>query len=125
MIDFDLSADLSLSLTGMRMGPIDEKTKAPIVGLDQEQALVMQKVVKPNPHQQTVFVKKSLSGFGAGFKIPEEYRKNKLKRMGKKRDTEADESAEEKDQNAVTREEIFALLNLGNAEGGIGAGKYG
>ena len=25
----------------------------------------------------------------------------------------------------ITKEEIFAHLNLGNAEGGIGAGKYG
>ena len=54
-------------MTGMRVGPLDEKTKAPVVGLVQEP-------VKHNPNQQTVFVKKPLSGFAAGFKIPEEYR---------------------------------------------------
>ena len=102
----------------MRVGPLDEKTKAPVVGLVQEP-------VKPNPNQQTVFVKKSLSGFGAGFKIPEEYRQNKLRRKSEKKVNEADESEGEKDQNQVTRDEIFQLLNLGNAEGGIGAGKYG
>ena len=65
---FVWTADLkSLSLTGMRVGPLDEKTKAPVVGLVQEP-------VKHNPNQQTVFVKKPLSGFAAGFKIPEEYR---------------------------------------------------
>ena len=102
----------------MRVGPLDEKTKAPIVGLVQEP-------IKHNPNTQTVFVKKSLSGFGAGFKIPEEYRQNKLKRKSEKKVNEADESDQEKDQNQVTRDEIFQLLNLGNSEGGIGAGKYG
>ena len=48
-----------------------------------------------------------------------------MSRRAQKKDAEADESAEEKDQNQVTRDEIFQLLNLGNAEGGIGAGKYG
>ena len=32
---------------------------------------------------------------------------------------------EELDDNQVTKDEIFQLLNLGNAEGGIGSGKYG
>ena len=102
----------------MRVGPLDEKTKAPVVGLVQEP-------IKHNPNQQTVFVKKPLSGFAAGFKIPEEYRQKKLRRKGEKKEHEADENDQEKDQNQVTREEIFQLLNLGNAEGGIGAGKYG
>ena len=102
----------------MRVGPLDEKTKTPVVGLVQEPK-------RPNPNEQVVLVKKVLSGFGAGFKIPEEYRKNKLKRKGEKKEAEGDESAEDKDQNQVTRDEIFQLLNLGNAEGGIGSGKYG
>ena len=102
----------------MRVGPLDEKTKAPVVGLVQEPK-------RPNPNEHVVKVQKILSGFGGGFKIPEEYRKNKLSRKSTKKNTEADESEGEKDQNAVTREEIFQLLNLGNAEGGIGSGKYG
>ena len=32
---------------------------------------------------------------------------------------------DEKEENQVTKEEIYQLLNLGNAEGSIGAGKYG
>ena len=105
-------------MTGMRVGPIDETKKQPVVG-------IVAQVVRPDPNQQTVFVKKSLSGFGAGFKIPEEYRKKKLMRKTEKKHAEADDSGDDKDQNQVTKEEILQLLNLGNAEGGIGAGKYG
>jgi hypothetical protein len=66
------------------------------------------------------------TGFGGGFKIPEEYRKNKLQKKQKKRMLdEADEDENKKDANEVTKEEIFAHLNLGNVEGGAGAGKFG
>ena len=74
---------------------------------------------------QRVFVRKERQGFGGGFKILEEYRRNKMKRKGDNRQTEHDDEEDHKDQNQVTKEEIFQLLNLGNAEGGIGAGKYG
>ena len=39
--------------------------------------------------------------------------------------TEEDDESHDKDATGVTKEEIFSLLNLGNAEGSIGAGKYG
>ena len=42
-----------------------------------------------------------------------------------KKKKEDDEADDEGDDNAVTKEEILQLLQLGNAEGGIGAGKYG
>lgn len=79
---------------------------------------------KPIPEQR-VFVKKERQGFGGGFKILEEFRRNKLSRKSKARKTDDDDSFDNKDQNAVTKEEIFQLLNLGNAEGSIGAGKHG
>ena len=52
---------------------------------------------------------------------------NKLIRAnkGSKKKKGDDEDAGEQDENQVTRDEIFTLLNLGNADGGIGAGKYG
>lgn len=66
------------------------------------------------------------TGFGGGFKIPEEYRKNKLQKKQKKRHDDEDEADEaKKDENLVTKEEIFAHLNLGNVEGGMGGGKFG
>ena len=102
----------------MRICPLEEKTKTPVVGIKQE-------AIMHNPNQQTVFVKKSLSGFGSGFKIPEEYRQKKLRRKGEKHEKEDEENDEDKDQNQVTKEEIMALLNLGNSEGSIGPGKYG
>ena len=49
-----------------------------------------------------------------------------MHRKSKKRGNQSkSESDEGKDENLITKEEIFAHLNLGNAEGGIGAGKYG
>ena len=75
--------------------------------------------------EQRVFVKKERQGFGGGFKILEEYRRNKMKRLGDGKKAEQSDEDDNKDQHQVTKEEIFQLLNLGNAEGGIGAGKYG
>ena len=42
-----------------------------------------------------------------------------------KKRKEEDDAEDEGDDNAVTKEEILELLQLGNAEGGIGVGKYG
>ena len=55
-------------------------------------------------------MKKDLSGFGAGFKIPEEYRKRKLQMKAAKRKKEDEEEADGMDENQVTKDEIFALL---------------
>ena len=43
---------------------------------------------KKTYNEQRVFVRKERQGFGGGFKILEEYRKNKLKRKGEKRKAE-------------------------------------
>ena len=104
----------------MRVAPIDPETKMTRVGHNQQWY-----TKSKDFNEQTIFVKKDLSAFGAGFKIPEEYRKKKLKQRADKRKKEDEGDAEERDENQVTRDEIFNLLNLGNAEGGIGAGKYG
>ena len=109
-----------LKLTGMRVGPIDPETKLTKVGLKQEGH------TKPKGfNEQTIFVKKDLSGFGAGFKIPEEYRKRKQARMSSRKKKDDDDGDEMADENQVTRDEIFSRLQLGSSEGGIGAGKYG
>ena len=109
-----------MTMTGHRVGPIDPETKVAKVGLKQEAH------TRPkDSNEQTIFVKKDRSGFGAGFKIPEEYRKRKLQQRAAKKKKGDDEDAGEQDENQVTREDIVALLNLGNADGGIGAGKYG
>lgn len=73
----------------------------------------------------TVYQKKERTGFGGGFKIPEEYRKIKQSRKRGPLDFDEHSDHEEKDQSLVTKEEIFKHLNLGNAESGIGGGKYG
>ena len=75
--------------------------------------------------EQRVYVRQDRSGFGGGFKILEEYRRKKMNRKSLTRKTEEDDDEANKDQNAVTKDEIFKLLNLGNAEGNIGSGKYG
>ena len=67
---------VGLSLTGMRVGPMDPETKASKVGLKQEGH-----TRSKDFQERTIFVKKDRSGFGAGFKIPEEYRKRKRERM--------------------------------------------
>ena len=86
----------------MRMNPLDPKTKTAQVGHLQEYN------TRPKGfNEQTIFVKKDLSGFGAGFKIPEEYRKKKMQQKADKRKREDDGDAEERDENQVTRDEIF------------------
>lgn len=44
--------------------------------------------------------------------------------MRKKGEVKED-SDEEKNENLISKEAVLADLNLGNVEGGIGAGKYG
>jgi len=52
-------------------------------------------------------VQKQRQGFGGGFKILEEYRRNKLKKKGERRVTEDDDDVADKEQHQVTKEEIF------------------
>lgn len=97
-------SDLGLSLTGMRIGPRDPATHAPKVGIKQE-------IVKPdNSHsayQQRIM--KERSGFSGGFKIPEEFRKSKIKKKGLYSDTEQEEEGgvDVAGANAITKDEIF------------------
>jgi len=69
---------------------------------------------------------KERTGFGGGFKIPEEIRKRK--ELSKKNKIEAsviENDVTAKDQSLVTKDEVLSVLNLGNAECGIGSGKNG
>lgn len=103
------------------MGPLDPKKKVPLVGVEIEAKTLQNKT----HFDQTVFQKKDRTGFGGGFKIPEEYREKKENYKKKKVDKNKDNDDEkEKDMSLITRDEVIAHLNLGNAESGIG-GKGG
>ena len=112
----------SLRLTGQSVAPLQTGKHDHPRRVDEASARTLD---KKTYNEQRVYVRKERQGFGGGFKILEEYRKNKLKRKSSLRKTEDEDEHEGQTDNQVTKEEIFALLNLGNAEGSIGAGKYG
>lgn len=73
-----------------------------------------------------MYVKKERTGFGGGFKIPEEYRTRKQEAKHRKNNSSIIEDEEtNKDTSLVTKDEILGVLNLGNAETNIGQGKSG
>ena len=120
MVVVDLGA---LHLTGQSVAPIlggrhDHKTRP-------REIADARTLEKKTYDEQRVFVRKERQGFGGGFKILEEYRRNKMKKKSSLKHKEEDDEMDEKEENQVTKEEIYQLLNLGNAEGSIGAGKYG
>lgn len=49
--------------------------------------------------EQRVFVQKERQGFGGGFKILEEYRRNKMKRRGDQLKADHEDEDEQKDSN--------------------------
>jgi hypothetical protein len=119
---------MNLSLQGSRIAP-REPGKAVAFVPEGKQKYPDQgaKTMSNKKHlDQTVFQKKERFGYGGGFKIPEEYRKNKLarKKSQQRGATDEDEQEGSKDQSVVTKDEILAHLNLGTAESSIG-GKYG
>jgi hypothetical protein len=69
------------------------------------------------------FRKTDRVGYGGGFKIPEEYRKKREARRLRRRDDDDCSSDGEKETNAITKEEIIAHLNLGDAQMNFGSGK--
>jgi hypothetical protein len=98
----------SLSLSGLRMGPLDPKSKVPKVGT------YMQYQVEDPTHQKIPkFLNKERSGFSGGFKIPEEQRKAKLERKIKKKDDDESDEDLEINKNDITKDEIMQHLNLG------------
>jgi hypothetical protein len=73
-----------------------------------------------------MYVRKERTGFGGGFKIPEEFRLKREQAKKKKHDSiNSDDEDVAKDLSLVTKDEILNVLNLGNDESGIGAGKTG
>lgn len=74
---------------------MDAKSKFPAIGLLPEAFTTKKKKYK----EETIFVRKELSSFGSGFKIPEEYRKKRMARQSEKKTAEAHESEEERDSN--------------------------
>ena len=122
---FAFLVDLSgLRLTGQSVAPICNEKYDP-KNPRRPEAAQAKTLDKKMYNEQRVYIRKERQGFGGGFKILEEYRKNKLKRKGERRKADDEEEQENLSENQVTKEEIFQLLNLGNAEGSIGAGKYG
>jgi hypothetical protein len=71
---------------------------------------------------ETLYKKKERVGFGGGFRIPEAYREKRLARSLRNR-LEDDSTDEEKETNLLTKEEIMAQLNLGEAQMNFGQGK--
>ena len=117
---------MPLSLTN-RQQPLDPKDRQPKV------ANVSEPVTTANkPYQDhTIFVKKSRTNFGGGFKIPEEFKtrqeeKKALAHQKRLRDAQDDDSDEigKGDISLVTKDEILQVLNLGASEGTI-SGKGG
>ena len=105
MTDYMANKMLGMSLSGMRMGPIDPKLKVPRVGTNMSYQV-------EDPQQQRVpkFLNKERSGFSGGFKIHSEYRKNKLSRKIKHYDGDEFEDHEEESKNEITKDEILAQL---------------
>lgn len=94
----------SLRLTGQSVAPIHgdrHDHKQPRVQAD------ARTLDKKTYNEQRVFVRKERQGFGGGFKILEEYRRNKLKRKGDSKKTDDEDEHDTHDQNQVTKEEIF------------------
>ena len=88
------TVDLSgLHLTGQSIPPVCEKKFDPNVP-DRTVTTQAKTLDKKIHNEQRVFIRKERQGFGGGFKILEEYRKNKLKRKGERRKTEDDEEQE-------------------------------
>jgi hypothetical protein len=66
---------MGLSLSGLRVGPLDPKTKTSKVGYHTQY-----QIQDPNSRVVPTFTSKERSGFSGGFKIPVEQRKAKLGR---------------------------------------------
>ena len=74
LTNFDTGLNLTgLSLQGMRIGPIDPKKGVSQVGVAAEAKTISNK----QHFDTTIFQKKDRTGFGGGFKIPEEHRLRK------------------------------------------------
>lgn len=101
---------VGLSLSGLRVGPLDPKTKSAKVGYHPAY-----QVQDPSSQVVPTFKSKERSGFSGGFKIPLEQRKTKLGRKIQHLERGEDEDAEEGQKNEITKEEIMAQLNLGTS----------
>ena len=107
------------SFSGLRAAPHDPKKQVAQIGLTAEAR------TSKGKSTETHYLKKDRTGFGGGFKIPEECRvKKEQMKKKKKLATHSDDEDKDKDQSGLTKDEIFAHLNLGNADTGI-SGKNG
>ena len=113
----------SLRLTGQSVSAVNPEKPKHYHRQDPAQAAkTLEKVAHP---ETRVYVERERQGFGGGFKILEEYRRKKMSRKQGRSKAQDEEEVDAADTNGVTKEEIFQLLNLGNADGSIGAGKHG
>ena len=69
----------SLSVTN-RAGPIDPKSRTPLIG----KTAATPKRAIVGDEDMTIYQKKERTGFGGGFKIPEDYRTKKRARNNRK-----------------------------------------
>lgn len=120
---------MNLSLVGMRIAPREtgkEIAFVPKTGVSYPPDQGAKTVTNKRHFDQTVFQRKERTGYGGGFKIPEEYRKMQMSRKKQAKNDEDGSSDDEanRDQSLVTKDEVMAHLNLGTAENTLG-GKYG
>ena len=113
MVGFSITGQ---SFSGLRVGPLDPEKKVPKVGVVSEARTERNKMYE----DKTVYQKRDRTGFGGGFKIPEETRIKKENMKKRPKVSALDEDNDlDKDLTGLTKEEIFAHLNLGNADNGI------
>ena len=97
-----MSRGLGLSLSGLRVGPLDPKSKVPKVG-----ANLQYQIEDPTSTHVPKFLNKERSGFSGGFKIPEEQRRARLGRKIRHDKGDDSEEHEELNKNDITKEEIM------------------
>lgn len=100
---FEYIGVAGVSLSGLRVGPIDPKKKTAKTGCEPQW-----EYFDPGSNFVPTFVGKERSGFSGGFKIPNEQRKAKLARKIKHDEKGEDEDADEGSKNEITKEEVMA-----------------
>ena len=105
MTDYMANKQMAMSLSGLRMGPLDPKSKEPRVGTN-----VQFQIEDKQEHRVPKFLNKERSGFSGGFKIPEEHRKVKMGRKIVHTMEGEMEDHEEDTKNDITKDEIMAQI---------------
>ena len=87
----------SLRLTGQSVAPIHDAKAGSKFNPRRADEAAAHTLDKKSYAEQRVYVKKERQGFGGGFKILEEYRRNKMKRKSGTRKAEDEDDQEQKE----------------------------